>query len=456
MGFWSCVALVVGNMVGSGTFLIPSLLAGYGIASVWGWLISGCGALMLAVVFATLAGAVSGAGGPYAYTRDAYGDFAGYLCSWCYWKAAWIGNAAIAVTVIGYLAVFFPALASPVAGAMTAIALLWLMTFINLCGVRTFSVIQNACTILKLIPLALMGLGGWFFFNPDNLATPVLGRSIPETSWVGAISTMTALTLWSFLGLESATVPADGVENPKKTIPRATVFGTLVAAIVYLTSVTAVLGMLPARQLITSTAPFADAARIIIGDSAYYLIAAGAVIAAIGALNGWVLLQGQIPMAAARDGLLPESLGKLNARGVPGNALIVSSVLVSVLIAMNFRSGLVGAFQLIVLVGTMTALVPYAFCAAGLLQLMVDRRKLFPARVTFSALAGLLAFGFSLWAFYGSGEHAVFWGFLVLIAGLPLYTWRKWRQAASAVKIGHPESFDAWKHPKEAQQLPHD
>jgi APA family basic amino acid/polyamine antiporter len=435
LGFWSCVALVVGNMIGSGIFLMPSLLAGYGILSVWGWLISGTGALLLAVVFASLASAVSGAGGPYAYTRDAFGDFAGYLCSWCYWKAAWIGNAAIAVTVIGYLAVFFPVLANPVAGGATAIGLLWIMTLINLGGVKLFSLLQNVFTILKLIPLLLIGIGGWFFFQVDNLAVPVFGKSIPETSWFGAMSTLTALTMWSFLGLESATVPADGVHDPKRTIPRATLFGTLIAGFVYLTSVTAVLGMLPARALTASTAPFADAARLIIGDWAYYFIAGGAIVAAVGALNGWVLLQGQIPLAAARDGLLPESLGKVNSRDVPANALITSSVLVSILIAMNFRGGLVDAFQLIVLIGTMTALVPYVLCAAGLLQLMVDRRKVFPAHVTIAAVAAILAFLFSLWALYGAGEHAVFWGFLVLVAGIPLYTWRKWRSAVAAVKL---------------------
>lgn len=434
MGFWSCVALVMGNMIGSGIFLMPSLMAGYGVISLWGWLISGGGALLLAVVFANLARTVGGAGGPYAYTREAFGEFAGYLCAWCYWKTAWIGNAAIAVTVIGYLTVFFPALANPVAGAATAIGFLWIMTFVNLQGVKLFSLLQNIFTILKLIPLVLIGVAGWFFFDLDNVARPVLGRSIPETSLLAAISSVTALTMWSFLGLESATVPAEGVVDPKKTIPRATLFGTFAAGIVYFCSVTVVLGMLPARTLTASTAPFADAARIIVGDSAYYLIAAGAIIAAIGALNGWILLQGQIPMAAARDGLLPEALAKLNARGVPGNALITSSVLVSVLIAMNFRGGLVEAFQIIVLVGTMTTLVPYAFCATGLLQLMVDRRKLFPARMVFSAVAALLAFGFSLWALYGSGEHAVFWGFLVMISGLPLYTWRKWRDKSAAVK----------------------
>jgi APA family basic amino acid/polyamine antiporter len=148
-----------------------------------------------------------------------------------------------------------------------------------------------------------------------------------------------------------------------------------------------------------------------------------------------VLLQGQIPLAAARDGLLPESLGKLNRHGVPGIALVVSSTLVTLLICMNFQGGLVDAFQIIVQIGTMTALVPYVLCSAGLLQLMVDRRQAFPPSAVLLALISSVAFIFSIWALYGSGREAVFWGFLVLMAGIPIYTWRKWRSKVAAAGI---------------------
>ena len=436
IGLWSCIALVVGNMIGAGIFLLPSVLAAYGTLSLWGWAVSVCAALSLAFVFAKLSAIIPAAGGPHVYTRAAYGDFAGFLCAWCYWKAAWIGNAAIAVTVVGYFTVFFPSLAHPVAGASVAIGLLWLLTFINLGGFGMFSLVQNVSTVLKLIPLALIAICGWFFFNADNFAVPIYGRNVPETSWLAAVSTLSALTMWSFLGLESATVPAGNVKDPRKTIPRATMIGTLVGGVVYVTAVTAVLAMLPAKKLTASTAPFADAARMIVGDWGYYLIAAGAIIAAVGALNGWVMMQGQIPMAAARDGLLPEALGKVNKHGVPAIGLIVSSALVSVLIAMNFQHGLVDAFQIIVLVGTMTALVPYMLCAAGLMQLMVDRREAFPAGLLILVVVACVAFIFSIWALYGSGAEAVFWGFLVLVAGIPIYTWRKWRGGAVAAKSG--------------------
>jgi APA family basic amino acid/polyamine antiporter len=432
MGLWSCIALVVGNMIGSGIFMLPSVLAGYGMMTLWGWAASLAGALSLAVVFARLSAVIPSAGGPHVYTREAYGDFAGYLCAWCYWKAAWIGNAAIVVTVVGYFTVFFPQLANPVAGASLAVGLLWLLTFINLGGIGIFSLVQNVFTVVKLIPLLLIAVCGWFFFNADNFAVPVYGRNIPEHSWLGAVSTLTALTMWSFVGLESATVPAGDVKDPRRTIPRATMIGTLIAGAFYVVSVTVVMGMLPARALTASTAPFADAARLIVGDWGYYLISAGAIIAAVGALNGWVMMQGQIPMAAARDGLLPEIFGKVNRHGVPGFSLVVSSALVSLLVLTNFGHGLVGAFQIIILIGTMTTLVPYLLCAVGLMQLMVDRREAFPVGLLLVTIIASASFIFSIWALYGSGMEAVFWGFLVLVAGIPIYTWRKWRSKQQA------------------------
>ena len=135
MGLWSCVALVVGNMIGSGIFMLPSVLAAYGPLTLWGWGASLIAALSLAIVFARLSAIIPSAGGPHVYTREAFGDFAGYLCAWCYWKSAWIGNAAIVVTVVGYFTVFFPQLVNPVAGASLAVGLLWLLTFINLGGI---------------------------------------------------------------------------------------------------------------------------------------------------------------------------------------------------------------------------------------------------------------------------------------------------------------------------------
>ncbi|MFV3306856.1 amino acid permease [Pseudomonas sp. NY15181] len=435
MGFWSCTALVVGNMVGSGVFLLPSSLAAYGGLSLFGWLVSTTGAVLLAFTFARLARLNPGAGGPYAYTRDGFGSFAGYLCAWTYWKAAWIGNAAIAVTLVGYLRVFIPVLADPLLMVVTAIGAIWLCTLINLRGITAFAVVQNLLTALKLIPLLLVGILGWFHFNPDYLTIPAASE-LPNMGYAQAIATTAALTLWSFIGLESATVPADDVRDPKKTIPRATLFGTLAAAAVYILSITAVQGLMPPEVLAKSTSPFADAARILLGDWGYYLVAGGAVIACLGALNGWVLLQGQIPVAPARDGLFPESLGKLNKNGAPANGLLASGLLVTALVMVDGHGELVEVFNVIILLGTMTGVVPYAFCTAALLQLLAVKPDSFSPRSRPQVLAiGCLGFLYSLWALYGTGEQAIFWGFLVFMAGIPMYTWRQYRNRAQGLPL---------------------
>ncbi len=433
MGFWTCSALVIGNMVGSGVFLLPSSLAAFGGLSLFGWLVSSTGAVLLALTFARLARVNPGAGGPYAYTRDGFGSFAGYLCAWTYWKAAWIGNAAIAVTLVGYLRVFIPALADPLLMVSVAIAAIWLCTLINLRGIGTFSVVQNLLTILKLLPLLLVGILGWFHFNPEHLAIPARSE-LPNMGYAQAIATTAALTLWSFIGLESATVPADDVEDPRRTIPRATLFGTLAAAALYILSITAVQGLMPPEVLARSTSPFADAARILMGDWGYHLVAAGAVIACLGALNGWVLLQGQIPVAPARDGLFPESLGQLNKNGAPAHGLLASGLLVTALVMVDGHGDLVDVFNVIILLGTMTGVVPYAFCTAALLQLLAVRPDEFSPRSRRQLLViGSLGFAYSLWALYGTGQQAIFWGFLVLMAGIPMYTWRQWRNQVNGV-----------------------
>jgi Amino acid transporters len=331
------------------------------------------------------------------------------------------------VTLVGYLRVFIPALADPLLMVATAIGAIWLCTLINLRGITAFALVQNWLTALKLIPLLLVGILGWFHFNPDYLTIPAPSE-LPNMGYAQAIATTAALTLWSFIGLESATVPADDVRDPKKTIPRATLFGTLAAAAVYILSITAVQGLMPPEVLAKSTSPFADAARILLGDWGYYLVAGGAVIACLGALNGWVLLQGQIPVAPARDGLFPESLGKLNKNGAPANGLLSSGLLVTALVMVDGHGELVEVFNVIILLGTMTGVVPYAFCTAALLQMLATKPDSFSPRSRPQVFAiGCLGFLYSLWALYGTGQQAIFWGFLVFMAGIPMYTWRQYR-----------------------------
>jgi basic amino acid/polyamine antiporter, APA family len=289
IGFWTSAALVMGSMIGSGVFLLPASLAPYGAVSLLGWTISAAGAICLALTFARLSAHAPAAGGPYAYTRLAYGDLAGFLVAWGYWISIWCSNAALAIAFVGYLDPFIPAIVrSPPRAAALAVALLWTLTLVNVRGVKGAGRVQIVTTALKILPLAGVGIAGLFVFDGARLA-PAAGDGLAH----GAMATAT-LTLWAFLGLESATVPAGETEDASRTIPRATMLGTLLTATIYLLATIGVMSLLDPSTLGRSTAPFADAAGRVGGESAAALVALGAAISSFGCLNGWVLVVGQL------------------------------------------------------------------------------------------------------------------------------------------------------------------
>jgi APA family basic amino acid/polyamine antiporter len=215
--------------------------------------------------------------------------------------------------------------------------------------------------------------------------------------------------------------------------------GTLIAAVVYILSTTAVLGVIRPAGLADSTAPFADAAALMWGGWAGYAVAMGAAVSCFGALNGWILLQGQIPLAAALDGLFPKSFGRLSRRGTPVFGLVVSSVLITVLMFMNYTKGLVEQFTFIILLATLTTLVPYVFSSMTyLLMVLRDPARAAGRSVAASIAVALIAFAFSMWAIAGSGRDTVFWGFLLLFAGTPVYVWITWRRGGAAAPGNGP------------------
>jgi APA family basic amino acid/polyamine antiporter len=409
------VAIVMGNMIGSGVFLLPASLATYGGLSLAGWVLTAAGSIMLALVFARLARQLPAAGGPYAYTRAAFGELAGFLVGWGYFLSIVSTLPALAVAFVGYLDPFLPAVVrSPASASALAITAMWLLIGVNVAGVREAGRVQVATTIIKVLPLVLIGVGGLVFFRPDAFVLP----SAAETPlWRQLISTMT-LTLWAFLGLECATIPATSVREPERTIPRATMGGTLLAAGIYVVSTVGVMSLVPTEALASSTAPFADAARALLGENAARLVAIGAAISCFGALNGWILVAGQFPMAVAADGLFPAFFRRMSQRGTPAHAMVVSGVLGSSLVVMNYTRGLVDLFTFIIVLATLATLVPYVFCALAV-WLMPGQRKPGGAMAIVSALA----FVYGMFAIGGAGADAVLYGFLWLLAGLPVYVW---------------------------------
>jgi APA family basic amino acid/polyamine antiporter len=414
LGQWMLVALVIGNIIGSGVFVLPATLAPYGAASLLGWGLSLGGALMLALVYARLSQLVRNHGGAYAYARRAFGDRVGFVVAWSYWVCVWSANAAIAVAFAGSLGSVWPAATSTaLRSALCALGALWVCTGISLAGVREAGRTAVVTTLLKLVPLVVFGLLGlgWVHasafepFNPSGLPL------------ISVASSVAALTLWAFLGLETATVPTGVITDPQRTVPRATVIGMTIAGLATMLSCTVVIGMLPADVLHASAAPMAEAARRVWGEAAGIAIGVVATISCFGALNGWVLLQGQTTLAVAQDGLFPKSFARIDKRGTPWVGLLVSSILASTLIAANYTRTLVALFTFTILLSTAATLLPY-------LVTVLAWWRIDTAATWWRRLIAIGALAYSMWALIGTGTESLLWGAILLLAGLPIYLWQ--------------------------------
>jgi APA family basic amino acid/polyamine antiporter len=422
-------------MVGSGIFTLPAVLAGEaGPASIVSLAFTGVGAVLLALVFATLGRAYPRTGGPYHYARRAFGDFVGFQTAWAYWIAAWVGNAAIAVAFAGYLGVFWDDVATTSwLAALVAVGAVWLFTLVNILGARETGVAQVVTTVLKFVPLAAIGVVGLFYLDAGNF-TPFTPASGGFDWHINAAAT---LALWAFIGLESATVPAEEVRDPEKTIPRATVLGTIATTLLYLVALVAIVGVLSQTALAGSSAPFADAADAMWGGTFLTLswgkwIALVAMAATLGALNGWIMLTARVSLAAADDGLFPRWLGRVHGeRRTPVLGLVASSVLVSALVLYNWNASFADRFTDVVLLATWMTLIAYAYAAAAEVVLFVRERERFAwAKLARDTVIAALAFAYSVWAIWGSGEEWLAKGFMLLLFGIPVYVWMTRRREA--------------------------
>lgn len=413
LGLAACLALVVGNMIGSGVFLLPASLAPFGWSALGGWVVTIAGTMCLAVCYAALARQFPYAGGPYVFVAQAFGREAGFVVAWSYWIGLWVGNAALAVAVVSNLVVVAPVLAGPPGpAAALAVAVVLSCAALNLLGVRAGMALGGVTTILKLIPLlavlviaaVLLGReGGAAVVNPP---TPIAAGGI-----IGSVT----LTMWAMLGFEAATIPADKVNDAATTVPRATLWGTGLTGAIYLLVCAAMLALIPAGSLARSPSPFADFVRPFVGDGAAVLVGIFAAIAALGATNGWILVAGEMPRAMALDGVFPRWFAGLNSRDVPQRALLASALFTAALVLANYSRSLAGLFQFVVLISTASMLL--AYLAAALSVLHLRKRLGAGAGLLVAAVAGTAYAGFAIVA---AGTEALGWGALLLLTGVPV------------------------------------
>jgi basic amino acid/polyamine antiporter, APA family len=410
LGFWACWSLVVGCMIGSGVFMLPTLLAPYGLLSFGGWIIAGGGSIALALTFGRLAARTSCNGGPYAYSRQAFGDLTGFLMAWAYWISFLMGIPVVAIAFVGYLGVFIPGLnGNAIAQATSALALIGVFTLINIRGLKEMSAAQITLTVLKIIPLlAIIGVA---FFAGSSANLPAFNPSGQPP--IAALAAVALIALWPFTGFEVVTLPATNVKDCERTIPRALIVGMLTVVAIYLSATAAVMYLVPAPQLAQSTAPFADAARAL-GAWGPNFIAAGALIATAGTLNGLIFTCGQMPMAVALDKLAPSWLAATTKGGSPHLSLILSSALASLLLMLNFSRGFIGAFTFLLMMATALGLIYYVVVS------LAELRHSWRSATGWAAIA-VIGIIYSLFAAFGSGLEVLFWGIVLMIAGVPLY-----------------------------------
>ncbi|MGI4731344.1 MAG: amino acid permease [Janthinobacterium lividum] len=407
LGFAAALALVVGNLIGSGIFLLPAALAPFGANALAGWCVSIAGGTCLAWVFARLGATLPLAGGPYAFARAAFGPAAGFAVAWSYWVMIWVGTGAVAVAAVSNASLVVPGLRDHPGAA--GLVLVWIVTAVNVRGVALAGRVQLVTMALKLVPLVgVVLVGAWLLVR----GVPIVpGPATPLAS--GPIVAAAAITFWSFLGVESATVPADKVRDPRRTVPRATMAGVGIAGAAYLLVSATIMAFAPAAATAASPAPVAAFLGRWLGGGVGGAVALFACVSAIGAMNGFLLMAGELPWAMARGGVFPRWFAAESARGTPARALVVSAVLVTLVVLANTARSAAGLFAFVASVSVAAGLVAYMASALAAVRLLPTERG--------TSVVALVAAGFAGWMFWGLGARADAWGLALLVAGAPIY-----------------------------------
>jgi basic amino acid/polyamine antiporter, APA family len=428
-GLTTAVALIVGSIIGVGIFNLPTSLAGYGPISLVSMGLTTIGALALAVLFASLSRRLPADGGPYAYSRVAFGNPLGFANAWSYWITAWAGNAAIAVGWVLYVEEFINKDHNRFFSVLLVLVGLWIPAAINLSGVKNMGAVQVCTTVLKFAALLFMSTVGLFYITSDNF-TP---WNVSGEGAISAIGGGMSIALFSYLGVEVAAVAAAKVRDPDRNVPRATILGTLATAVVYMLSLTAVFGIVPTNKLADSSAPFSLAMNTMFGGTwTGHVMAIAVIISGFGALNGWTMICAEMPLAAANDGLFPQQFKTISKSGVPAFGIIASTVLASVAMIINYiGSNGETVFTTLVLMTGITAAIPYGFSALAQIKWrLADQRAMETPRFVRDMTVAVVSVIFSiLFIVYSRNTGHSFWVYWApfflaggaLLLGVPVY-----------------------------------
>ncbi len=417
MGLFMATMLVTVNMVGTGIFLLPVTMASIGSISIWGWLVASLGAGCIGLMFAYLGATDPQPGGPYAYARLTFGPYLGFQTNYVYWTANLVGNIAVATTVTSYFTLFIPALKHEWVGASFSVAMIWVATAINLVGPRCVGFVTGWGTALAIIPLLGVAFLGWFWFDPQTFLD---GWNPNHRPPLAALASSSAFALWAFIGIESASVNAGVIENPKRNVPLATLLGLLIAAFLYVSTCTVLMGIIPAEKLAVADAPFSLAAEMTVGHIGAIIIGVAAIFKAGGSLIGWTLTIAQSAESAARDGIFPRIFGQRGKNGVPVKNFLVTGVLMSVIVFATASPNLTDQFDNIIDTAIILTLLPYLYSAVAFLvscraRKFTDWRRYAAWAVTLGAMA------YCLFAVAGSEGALARNALFLLLLSVPIY-----------------------------------
>ncbi|WP_114226476.1 MULTISPECIES: APC family permease [Sphingomonas] len=398
------LAMVVGTMIGSGIYLLPTTLAPFGPNIPVAFALTVAGTMLLAITFAALARKLPG--GPFVYVRTAFGDTAAFLTLWSYLVSQWVGVAAVAIAVGGAIGHVLPAAASGAGLSIVALGSILILLVINLTGARSAGWVQLTATLIKIIPLILVVLLLAARVGGGQPAEPLAAVPVGLAGIAGAA----ALMLFSLTGFEAATVTANVTDDSTAVVPRATILGTGLTGAIYFAATLATLMILPSLVAAKSSAPFADAIAPLLGPEAGAVVAVIAAISAFGTCNALLLLSAEVGQSIAAAGDLPPLFARTNAAGVPVGSLLVGAAIAAVLVGLSTSDSFVSVYEFMALVSTVASLVLYAVCAAAALKLRPSRGLAIPA----------LALVYALAMFVGAGLEATVWGLGLALAGLPL------------------------------------
>ena len=412
IGFWSVFAIVTGSQIGSGVFMLPAGLAPYGEFSILGWLISGLGAICLALVFAGLCSRFPRTGGPHVYVKEMFGVSASFFTGWTYWVISWVSTSAVIIATVGYLSPFIGT-APPSIYLLIELLLLLMITSLNLKGIQAAGKADFVLTLLKVVPLLLLPLIAIWYFNVEHF---VLQPEIAARPLSSKLAEVTLLTLWGFIGLETATTPAGSVENASKIIPRAIVFGTLCTALLYLISSIGIMGLIPGDVLASSKAPYVLASQYLFGGNWHLLMSVIASVVCIGTLNAWMLTSGQIALGLAEDGLMPSLFANKNSNGSPNSGLIVSALGICPLLFLTMDSSIAKQITSIINFSVVAFLFVYLMCVFAYIKVLYQERARY-----YHWIYALLALIFCCWIIYKTSCLTIVISLAFVFSGVPMY-----------------------------------